>query len=289
MERRRLFSNTGFTTRRKLFSSEAVEPSSQTLSVVCQDCGYKTEITGSPTGTLCPKCGGTRFNVELAVYSPDNVPEQVPVKAKSFSSTRRSLFSESEEDFQKTFSDTTDQFELTLKAFNGKTLTKGEFEKAFSNHMTAEEFEERGFGEVCDNGDVKISDTAFLQSRLFSKLIISVTKVLDLDPEITCPSCNKEHIIDELEQHGDLCPKGIIMIRKAHGLNPVGGCNHDEWLRDSGIMGDLKLEFGGLCKPTSDFQHTIEKRYPDAPMNILDLLKNKGIIKVNGGNIEILK
>lgn len=284
--RRKLFSEEP-TTRRKLFSSEVVEPSSQTFLVVCQDCGHKTEITGSPTAVMCPKCGGTRFNVEIEVYSPDNVPEQVPVKAKEFS-TRRSLFSETEDDFQRTFSDTTDQFELTLKAFNGKTLTKGEFERAFSNHMTAEDFEERGFGEVCENGDVKISDTAFLQSRLFSKLIVSVTKVLDLDPEITCPNCNKENIIDELEQHRDLCPKGIIMIRKAHGLNPMGG-SHDEWLRDSGIMGDLKLEFGGLSKPHADFQHTIEQRYPDAPMNILDLLKNKGIIKVNGGNIEILK
>lgn len=286
--RRKLFSEQPIT-RRKLFSSEVVEPSPQTMLAVCQDCGYKVEITGSPTATICPKCGGTRFNVDVEVYSPDIVPEKVPVKAKEFS-TRRSLFSESEEDFQKTFSDTTDQFELTLKAFNGKTLTKDEFERAFSNHISAEDFEERGFGEVCENGDVKISDTAFLQSRLFSKIIVSVTKVLDLNPEITCyPNCNKGEIIDDLEQRGDLCPKGIIMIKKAHGLIPVG-CNHDEeWLKDSGIMGDLKLEFGGLSKPHSDFQHTIEQRYPDAPINVLDLLKNKGIIKVSGDNVEILK
>lgn len=281
--RRKLFSDN----RRKLFSesSGAVGPNEVTV-VICQDCGYKMETAAGTTNLICPNCGGTRFNPELCVYSPEVAPEKVPTQEREFS--RRKLFSnelDEEAEFQKTFSEANNELEEKLKEFSGKELNLKEFEKQFSNITTKDYLEERGFCSTLENGCIKISDTAFLESRLFSKLIISVTRELNLDPEITNPCCDKESIIDRLSDSGDITPKGIILIKKAHCISP---CSHENnWINDSGIINDLRLEFGGTSKSCPEFTKILEKRYPDAPINILDLLTKQGVIKISGDNIDI--
>ena len=115
-KRRKLFSEVK-SPRRKLFCGcgEPLERESKEANkaVVCQDCGYAFE-TASTTNLICPKCGGTRFNV---------------TKEKKFS--RRNLFG-SEEDFQKEFNTTDNPLELKLKKYSGKSLSKNLFEKEFS-------------------------------------------------------------------------------------------------------------------------------------------------------------
>lgn len=272
MERRKLFSTTTTTKRRKLFSEEG---GSVLKTVVCSDCGHKFETTASTTDLICPKCGGRRFNFLRSVYSPSVAPEKVP--------TRKTLFGDSEAEFQREFSNTEDKLELKLKEFSGKTLDSKSFSDNFGGLTTAEELQERGFADVTENGKVTISKDAFLQSRLFSKLIVSVTKILDLDPAVTLSK--PADVISGLEERSELCPKSIVILKKAHGLVP----DSESWAKDSGILGDLKLEFGGQSKPLAAFKETISKRYPDAPEGILDFLKSKGIIKTSGDNIEILK
>lgn len=277
MERRKLFSES----RRKLFSESGVN----IKKVVCQDCGYVMETAENVSSILCPKCGGVRFNVARNYYSPSGTPE--PVKQEKTYSDRRNLFN-STEDFQKEFSDTTDELELKLKEFSGQTLSSSNFEKNFGDTTTAEDLVEKGFASIDEEGSVSISGDAFLQSRLFSKLVISVTKVLDLDPKITCEH-NPAPFIDEIESNGGLCPKSIVILKKAHGILGPSECSTDSWAKDSGIMRDLKIEFCGQRKPLEEFKSTLSDRYPDAPDGLIDFLVKRGIIKSDGNQIEILK
>lgn len=245
--RRSLFSEAS-SIRRKLFS----ESGESLKSVICNDCGYKFETSAGTTRLLCPKCGGKRFNVERRFFSPEGTPDMIPGSSeKSFSEKKISLFSEKseEERFQRTFSETSDPFELRLKKYSGTTLNTNDCERIFG--ISANEMEQRGFAEVSGN-TMSIPKDAFLQSRLFSKLIISVTKIMDLDPEITCSHSPMEEGISKLENIGGLNPKGIILIKKAHGV-PVEG-------------------------PTDM-----------APHEMFDELERRGIIKISGDHIDIIK
>ena len=285
MERRKLFSeNQEVKSRRKLFSSDCPDTEEVSKSVICQDCGYRFETTASPTTLVCPKCGGTRFNIELQIFSPDNVPEKVePVIEKE--DNRRKLFSTYAEDealFQKEFSKTENEYEENLKLYSGKEISAKRYDELFGNS----ELIEKGYAEK-EGDTVKIASDAFLMDKLFSKMIISVTKELELDPDICCCHCNKEDIIDKLEEEGNIPTKGIMLLRKAHGISTQ---NHDDrWLEDSGINRDLPIEFGGSSTDEPKFIKIIEERYPDAPDNILDLLKSKGIIESTDGKINVIK
>ena len=76
-----------------------------------------------------------------------------------------------------------------------------------------------------------------------------------------------------------------MLIRKAHGISTQ---DHDNnWLNDSGITTDLPIEFGGSSTDEPEFKKIIIERYPDAPDNILDLLKARGIIESDGKTINI--
>lgn len=291
-------------TRRKLFSSDTVD-ALETIKVKCQDCGYVTEIAGSPTSAICPECGGTRFSPVLSVFSPDNVPESIPEegeKTRTYSE-RISLFNEEDpySDETRFFSEPDSDVERFFSDYGGCTLSKEDCESATG--MNADQIVEKGFGEYSDDNNITISEDSYLKSKLFSKIVVTITKVLDLNPRITADMDDcKSDVIDSLERSGEICPKGILLIRKAHGIIPTNShidCCEDampmpcdssqEWLRDSGILGDLKLEFGGLTKPSSEFSTILGSRYPDAPSNILDLLKNSGVIRIGGGNISILR
>jgi hypothetical protein len=140
--------------------------------------------------------------------------------------------------------------------------------------------EERGFSKMTDDGGVKISKSAFIESRMFSKLVVSVTKEYELIPEIV-GGCDKSHFIDSL----NMPPKCIAIIKKAHGVKNEG--ENEGWLEDSGICNDLRAEFGGTKMSKPKFCEVIEERYPDAPENIKDKLISLGIIGENEDNIEI--
>ena len=316
MERRKLFSasnSTAGVTRRKLFSGNeggasqnVFEGGKDIKRIQCRDCGFIMETAAATTDLVCPKCGSkNRFNVlslnPTSAVNPEAVkvevkkieevtgkkptPEQLKEVSKSFTE-RRSLFGDGE--FQKEFSEPSNDFEIKLKQYSGKTLGEKEIQKIFS--CTPEELEEKGFAKVDESGNAKIDENAFLYSKLFSKLIISVTKVLDL-PSVDKP---KEDIISELEGREALPPKGIILIKKAHRI-PVEASfseNSEEsesWLKDSGIIGDLRLEFGGSSMEIREFTKLLDERYDDAPENIIDILIQKGVIKIQGNQVDILK
>lgn len=317
MERRKLFSaskSTAGITRRKLFSGNeggasqnVFEGGKEIKRIQCRDCGFIIETAAVTTDIVCPKCGGkNRFNVlslnstpavnpeavEVKVKKIEEVtgqkptPEQLKEASKSFTE-RRSLFGDGE--FQKEFSEPTDDFEQNLKTYSGKILGEEEVQKIFS--CTPDELEEKGFAKIDEEtGNVKINDSAFLCSKLFSKLIVSVTKVLDLPP-IDKP---KEDIIEELREKQAIPEKGIILIKKAHRI-PIeasfseGSEESESWLRDSGIIGDLRLEFGGSSMGIKEFTKLLDERYDDAPENIIDILIQRGVIKIQGNQVDILK
>lgn len=303
-ERRKLFSSN---TRRKLFSGlnkGGVTAIEDIKKIQCRDCGYIMETVATTVNMLCPKCGAVnRFNVLELTPSPANSPEAVRVEVskveeiegkpenKTFS--RRLLFGrENEEAFQKEFSEPSNKLEERLKEFSGKTFNYSEVEKTFG--IPAEELIEKGFASINNEDKVSIDKNAFLHSKLFSKLIVSVTKVLDLDNDII--SKPKDNIIDMLEEKGSLSPKGIMLIRKAHALPMIekevefsSTEDAENWIKDSGIIGDLKIEFGNSSMGVKEFTKILEERYDDAPDNIIDLLIEKGVIKIQGNQVDIIK
>ena len=318
MERRKLFSASQTTVgkRRKLFSTPNEGGASQNVfeggeslkRMQCRDCGFIVETAAVTTDLVCPKCGSkNRFNVLELNPTPAVNPEAVQVEVKKIEEVtgekptpsqlkeisgktfsedgRRSLFGDGE--FQKEFSEPSNDLEKNLKLYSGKTLKEDEVQKIFS--CTPEELEEKGFAKVNEEtGETKINDSAFLCSKLFSKLIISVTKVLDLPP-IERP---KEDIIEELAQRQAIPEKGIILIKKAHRIPVEASFSEgadESWLKDSGIIGDLKLEFGGTSMSVKDFTKLLDERYDDAPENIIDILIQKGVIKIQGNQVDIYK
>jgi DNA-directed RNA polymerase subunit RPC12/RpoP len=293
MERRKLFSeNNTKPIRRKLFSDDCPSSNAESLvhTVICIDCGYKMDTMASTTDLICPRCGGTSFVPENnTVVDPIELPQhQNDTVEKTYS--RRKLFStyeDEEREFQKEFSEPTSELESKLKEFSGRVMSKDEFQREFSNLTSLEDLQEREFAEICDSGYVKISETAYPESRLFSDLVITITKELHLDPSITCCKHNKEDIINKLEEEGNLTPKSIVLIKKAHNIPTE---KHDqEWINDSGILGDLGIEFGGQSRELPEFKKIIDERYPDAPDDIMEILRNRGIIRANGNVIEIIK
>jgi len=251
-ERRKLFSDVPPTTpRRKLFSSE--EPKVEVSRVLCSDCGHELSQEELDMG-YCRVCGAD-------------------VQTRQ----RRSIF---EEDFQKEFSTTSDPLELKLKEFSGREISKDLYEKNFSETERAN-LEERGFSKATEDGGIKISSTAFLESRLFSKLVVSVTKEYELVPEVMQSHGNFGGFIDNLS----MTPKCIAILKKVHGVKKEG--DREGWLEDSGILGDLGAEFGGTTMSKPEFEGIIEERYPDAPENIIEKLKSLGIIGEKDNNIEI--
>lgn len=292
MERRKLFSSPASVTRRKLFSTACEDVVIKT--VMCMDCGYKFETSSTTSKLYCPKCGGTRFNVYEIPESPEVAPEPVKVEEvveeKKFS--RKSLFGNS--DIQKEFTEPTTDFEKKLKEFSGKSISLDDCEKLFS--MSCEELIEKGYADV-EGSDLIISDSAYLRDKLFSKLIVSVTKVLDLDPTVTMEPEKKESIIDTLSSSGKLDPKGIILIKKAHMISPSqspiaedNDSSLSEWMKDSGIVGDTKIELGSKKEMSvEDFMDYLHSRYPDAPKGLIDRLVSSGVVKIQGNQVDILK
>lgn len=207
------------------------------------------------------------------LFSSPDAPQERNIK----------LFSETaeEEAFQRTFSATSDELELKLKEYSGQTLNAADFASIFGG----ENLSERYYTADTETGDVSISPEAFMESRLFSKLTISVTKTLELDGNVMGEP--KEEVISRLEDSGRFSPKTIILLKKAHNI-PADG-DSESYLKDSGIAHDLPFEFGGRKMEMPEFENILKERYEDAPTDIMDILKNKGILKIDGENVEIIK
>lgn len=283
--RRKLFSSTP---RKKLFST--MEEENTLKTVMCMDCGYKLETASTTTKIYCPKCGGTRFNVYSIAESPEVAPEAVPVvEEKSFA--RKSVFGNDE--IQKEFTEPCNDFERSLKDYSGKTVEISECHKLFS--MTPEELIEKNYASPVSENEIQIMPNAFLIDKLFSKLIISVTKELDLDT--TVPTMPKESVIDSLASSSNISPKGIILIKKAHMLsqNPISEGISDkeeleDWVEDSGIAGDLRIELGDKNDISlSEFMDYLNSRYPDAPKGLIDYLVSNGIVRIQGNHVDVVK
>lgn len=263
MSRKKLF-------RKKLFSSPEYNQGGIRLrDLICRDCGTVIRTAEHPGAARCPKCGGKRFDILMfhddkkealePGFTNNDIPE---VKLTPL--------------------------EVNLEKYQGKSLSKDQFTKTFSNN--AKDLIEKGFASV-DGDDVTISSNAYETQRLFSKLIVSVTKTLELDPEVIEGVVPKEDIIGSL----DLAPKQVTIIKRAHGL-PIGDerefneeGEEENWVEDSSIIPDLELEYNDQSFGLEQFIKILRNRYPDAPDNIIDILINKGVISVDGGQVTIHK
>lgn len=241
-------------TRRKLFSE------GETLrTVICADCGYKMETAESPSAIYCPRCGGRRFNISL-----------FPKKE------RKAFLSDYDTDYEK-----------SLKECGGKRMKREDFERTFSGHT--KDLLEKKFANV-EGDSVIVSPEAYGIEKLFSKLTISVTKTLELDPE--CMRSGKEEVLQRLREDHGVPERGIVILRKAHGLPErhmfSEECEED-WVRDSNIIPDLENEYNNQQFGIEQFVRILRGRYPDAPERIIDILADRGTIILSGSTITVHK
>lgn len=247
--------------RRKLFSSlTEIHPNKlgegfalnlgPTNDYRCSDCGFEFQDPAeTPSGTRCPNCGGNRV-----------------------------LRLNSEYAGQCEFSDKTDEF---LKEFSGQVLDYEVLQKTFTESEISQMINE-GYATETEKGQVSFSDVAYSQRKLFSELVISVSKELGLEPV-----SSKEGLIERLLDCGRLPDKSVILIKRAHGIIPSE--DDSNYLVDSGISKDLRLLHGGETMGIRDFLKLLDEQYNDAPEDILDSLVSNNVIKISGSQVEVLK
>jgi DNA-directed RNA polymerase subunit RPC12/RpoP len=249
--------------RRSLFSSltedsKMPEPS----TFVCQDCDYEFQDQANmESGTHCPNCGGGR------------VKKSYPCSCEG-----------EEKEFSKI-----DEF---LREYSGQTVETSVVEKVFSERGINEDVLNSGYATETEDGQICFSENSDAIRKMFSKLVISITKELDLPDPV---QNTKEDLINQLVHNGNIPQKGIMVIKKVHGMVPCG-CGddrkferEDNYIKDSGIKNDLGIEFGRPSElPLKDFMNYIDTRYSDAPENIIDQLVNSGSIRISGAKVNIL-
>lgn len=250
--------------RRKLFSSlTEIQPNTEGAGSAvnfgnsenlyqCQDCKHEfVDPSETPSGTRCPNCGGNRV-----------------------------LRSKSEYAGQCEVSDKTDEF---LKTYSGQTVDYDVLQKTFSDDEIGSMITE-GYAIEDENGGLYFSEVAYSQKKLFSELVISVTKELGLEPVNS-----KEGLISKLLESGNLPDKSIILIKRAHNVVPSVDSHEENYLQDSGIKRDLRLMHGGESMGIREFLKFLDEQYNDAPEDILDKLVSDNVIKISGSQVEILK
>ena len=273
--------------RKRLFSSTIEEMNEGGITlrrIKCQDCGNIIESAANVSQILCPKCGGKRFNVIREFKHPDQEPDN----KDDIKESKISLFK--------------DKHQEKLKKFSGTTMSADQFQKVFSDK--SDYLLEKGFATDDGCGNITISPSAYETEKLFSKLIIQVTKILDLDEGVMSGRLNKEEVIEDLARHNDMPPKAVVIVRKAHGIMPPiensfcdkDGCEccecenpEEKWIEDSSIISDLSVEYSNQTLDLKQFIKILEDRYPDAPDNIIDLLLKKRVIGINGNSVTINK
>lgn len=246
--------------RRKLFSSLTAESreAEDYHFMKCPDCG--TEFaTKDRVEKTCPVCGSERCRLK----------------------------DECESAFSDLGSDELDSF---LGEYKGKVVSKDEVNAKLHALGVYEEVGgingliESGYATGESGDQVMFSDVADLQRKLFSKLVISVTREFDIDPVNVC---DKESILESLAEK---FPGKPIMILKRSMMTPeTVNFSDSSYMRDSGIESDLKVGYGGQTMTLKDFMSLLNEEYPDAPEDIIDLLEASHAIKVNGGKVLISK
>lgn len=323
--RRRLFSDNikASSPKRKLFSEH---------TLVCQDCGHEVRTSAITTNVICPNCGSDRFNVKRDEEKPrrslfSSLTKKYPnpygegqsdkydtkhsfecrdCHTKFESSSRipqgvvcpncgglrvvqlEDVITDTKE--QHEFSDAIDEF---LNEYSGKTISKESLQKLFTERGITESLDnlcDAGYASLNDGDQVCFSDGAGLTRKLFSELVISVTKELHLVPT----EGRIEELIHGLEERGNISPKGIVLVKKAHGIVPpvipsqIEFSETDAYIKDSGLENDLKLEYSGKSMPLKEFMDILNTQYNDAPDDLIDKLVETGIIKISGSQVEIL-
>ena len=329
MERRKLFSDG--TTRRRLFSESPRRKLFRDHVLTCMDCGHEIHTTGITTDLVCPNCGSSnRFNIKdeqkpkRSLFSSltnkypnpnregqsdkygDKHPFQCCDCHTQFESSSRipdgvvcpncgglrvvqleDVITDTEE--QHEFSDATDEL---LREYSEKTISQKDLQKLFTERgikETVKSFCDSGYASLNDEGQVCFTKRGDLTRRFFSELVISVTKELHLVPT----EGKVEDLIHGLEENGNLSPKGLVLVKKAHGIVPPtvhqsDFSETDSYIQDSGIANDLKLEYTGKTLPLKEFMNILDTQYNDAPDDLLDKLVETGIIKITGSQVEIL-
>lgn len=261
-----IFSEIKNSKRRSLFSDSDKGIQKDVSIFICPDCGYEFQEEGeTPTGLRCPNCGGNRVVKKDSMETDESI-DDTP--------------------------ETCDATDETLKEFSGCNESFDKVEKTFSDRgIDLAEIIESGYAKYnSDDDTVCFSENADAIRKLFSRLVISVTKELELDPVDS-----KEALIHNLEESPSMTPKAIIMIKKAHGIMPIDEPYHgsdsdsEDYIEDSGLKNDLKLVHGDSEMSLSELNNLIKSQYNDAPDDILDKLVNSGIIDINGSTVKINK
>lgn len=306
MERRKLFTAPY---RRRLFSSSIRRKLFSDCTYVCQDCGHEVHKASGTTNMVCQNCGSSRFNVKGEKSFCD---ERYPMP-DSVGQTEENLFrcydcGEEFKDPSETPSgvvcpncggsrvvqledviadDATDEL---MKEFSGRPISKENLQKLFTERGIPESIDsliDSGYASLNDEGMVCFSENSWMTRKLFSELVISVTKELHLIPT----EGKVEELVHGLEERGNISPKGIVLVKKAHGLNPIvretGFSDTDTYIQDSGVASDLKLEYSGKTIPLKEFMDILNSQYNDAPDDLLDRLVETGVVKITGSSVEI--
>jgi len=195
----------------------------------CKDCGK----TIKEFSDHCPNCGGNRI-------------------------VRTSAFSDS---------DTTGEF---LERVAGCTMSLDEATKVFSEcgaTGTLQDLVDSGYATISGDSEVSFSDSADSEYRLFGKLVISVTKELEL-PEVSLDQ--REDLIRSLTS---VSPRGKLLLMRAHRVIP-----HPT---DKGIVTGIP---GSEGEPMTlqEFTDYLRSKYNDAPENLQEILSKSGIVEISG-------
>ena len=300
--------------------------------LICQDCGYELQSLGTTTMVVCPNCGGHRFNNlkkitthqvgdfkeedkafsikrRLLFSSLTNDSKIKPLSTFTCNDCGHTFINRAEmesgthcpncgggrvkksdpcscEGKEKEFSKI-DEF---LREYSGRTVETSVVEKIFSERGIDEDILNSGYATETEDGQICFSENSDAIRKMFSKLVISITKELDLPDPV---QNTKEDLINRLVQGGNIPHKGIMIIKKVHGICPSEECpkcdQEDNYIKDSGIKNDLGIEFGRSTElPLKEFINHLNTRYSDAPENIIDQLVNSGSIRISGAKVNIL-
>lgn len=263
-EKRRLFSSNPLSgLSRSALTYRVPGPVIDEVRYECPDCGEKFSSDENPNScVICPNCGGDR-----CVEDVDGCECQ-----------------------QVDFSDVEDELSELLSKYKGKSVSEDDVARELHARGIYDEvggvsgLVDSGYADETRRGQVTFSDFADFQRKMFSKLVISVTKEFEI-PEID----NRESAIDSLSER--LPGKSIMILKRAQSIvePEVVSFSDTSYLKDSGIESDLKVEYGGKTISMKEFMEILSNEYPDAPEDIIDLLESSKTIKVNGGKVLVSK
>ena len=309
MERRKLFTAPS---RRRLFSSSMIRRKLfSDCTFICQDCGHEVHRAPGTTNMVCCNCGSSRFNVGgEKSFSDETHPVSDGIGQTEAPGNLFRCYDCGEEfkDPSETPSgvvcpncggsrvvqledviadDATDEI---MKEYSDRPIPRENLQKLFAERGVTESIDsliDSGYASLNDEGMVCFSEGAWMTRKLFSELVISVTKELHLIPT----EGKVEELIHGLEERGNISPKGIVLVKKAHCLPEVvretGFSDTDSYIKDSGVASDLKLEYSGKTMPLKEFMDILDSQYNDAPDDLLDRLVETGVVKITGSSVEI--